>query len=431
MLLNANAIKNLDRASGKRFPRTDRAPLLSSRTVALMATMLSCLLLSACQVVYDESFRLPGTGQEPAYAGVGQSDYESVQYLADSASTMAQQASQAAAEASMATATPEGVDAASRAASAAEAASASAAEAASAARMMKTMATTPPPPPPARNFLGIRFDRNAAKARQERANCPPVDPCTVPSYSELRKAKADAQMTAEIKAQKGDTQIKPDGSSSNPTEVKFVSSPGALGINLIAEANLNAFDGTPHALVLNIFHLEDRTFFDQLASTSEGIRKLLGRDVVDPSIKSIRQLFIQPGTHSTMSIERSENGRYVALVAGFDRMDPSRSVYVSTYGIGHYKKKAGALAKSQDMFSPLPLNLAVHLGADGMTVSQTEELFDNLALSKEIPGPVPATTSSAMTTYDIGRYEQPFQSYDVCAPMPVVTMPMQDYVDCP
>lgn len=402
------------------------------RAISLPCTLLSCLLLSACQVVYDESYRLPGTGQEPAHAGISQMEYDSVQYLADSASVKAYEASQAASEAAAAMSNgEEGSDAAERAAKAAEKAAASAAEAAQAARMVKTQATEPAPVVK-KNFFGIRYDDSAANARHVRADCPTADPCTVPSISELRKAKADAIMAAEIKAQGGDTQIKSDGSSSNPSEVKFVASPGALSINLLAEENLNSFDGTPHALVLNIYHLEDRAFFDQLASNSEGVRKLLGRDATDTSIKAVRQLFIQPGTHSVLNIERSENGRYVAIVAGFDSMDPARSIFVSSYGIGHYKQKKGALAKSQDMFSPLPLNLIVHLGPNSMSVSETEELIDNLAQAKILSKPPqPMTKSNGMVTYETSRYEQPLRFTDQCVPAPVVSSPVPACSTCP
>lgn len=228
------------------------------------------------------------------------------------------------------------------------------------------------------SLFRLRMDNSEAQRQAALADCPPEDPCAVPSYSELRKAKADAVAQAELKAQGGDTQIKPDGSSSNPVEVKFVASPGALGLEIQADKNLNTIEGLPHALVLVIYHLSDRTAFDQLASNTDGVLKLLEGNPFDASVKSVRQMFIQPGMHNVMTMERSEDGRYIAIVAGYNRPDPASSIFITSYGIGHYTKKNGVMRKSTDMFTPLPLNLRVILGSGVMTVVERGEIYRNV-----------------------------------------------------
>ncbi len=338
--------------------------------LTVLTPALSCLLLAGCCLDYDYSVRLPGTREQAGLAPAADPVY--VQSYADAASTSAFQAAEAASLAEAASSP----DASSRAAAAAESAAAAAAAAAEAAQNLA--ASPPPPPPPALNFLGIRFDAADKNKRAARAACPTADPCSVPSFSEIRKAKAEAVANQEIRDKHGDAQIKPDGSSSNPNEVKFVAAPGALALRFTAVGNLNAFDGLPHALVLVIYQLSDRAFFDQLARNSDGIRTLLAMQATDASIKSARQMFIQPGASNYLEMERAEGGRYVALVAGYDRSDPSSSVFVANYPIGRYAKKNGALRKSTEMFYPMPLNLSVNLGPNGMNVSQTGEIYHNL-----------------------------------------------------
>ncbi len=338
-----------------------------------------CLLMAGCCLDYDYSTRLPGTRDQAGKAMPA--DPQLVQSYVDAASGSAYAAAEAASLAGSA-ATPEEAD---RATAAAESAAAAAAAASTAAQNLA--ACPAPPPAPALNFLGIRFDASDKQKRAARAACPTADPCSVPSFSELRKAKAEAVANQEIKDKHGDAQIKPDGGSSNPNEVKFVAAPGALAIRFTAMSNLNAFDGIPHALVLIIYQLSDRTYFDQLAGNPDGIRTLLSMQATDPSVKAARQMFIQPGASNIMSLERAEGGRYVALVAGFDRPDPATAVFVASYPIGRYTKKNGALKKSTEMFYPMPLNLQVNLGPNGMNVSQTGEIFHNLEEAEKVPQP--------------------------------------------
>lgn len=232
------------------------------------------------------------------------------------------------------------------------------------------------------SFFNIRYDTSEEEARAARLACANPDPCLQPTIAEQRKAKADAEAAAALKAQAGDTQIKPDGSSSNPSEIKFVAAPGALSMRIVADKNLNTIDGVPHALFLIVYQLSDRTALDQLTDDADGIRKLLEGAFFDASVKSVRQIYMQPSSESVIATDRSEDGRYVALVAGYNEPNTNSSVYVTSYGVGSYSKKNGALRKSTSMFCPLPLNLEVRLGETGLSVSETGEIHDNVRAAR-------------------------------------------------
>ncbi len=222
------------------------------------------------------------------------------------------------------------------------------------------------------------IDDSAAEAQAIAAACAAPNPCGQPSYAEIRKAKAEAQVAAEAKAAGGDLLKAPDGSSSNPNEVKFVAAPGALAMRIDASQDLNKIDGLPHALVLVIYQLSDRTAFDQLAANPDGIRKLLEGAAFDVSVKSVRQIYIQPGMHSTLALERPEDGKYVAMVAGYNHPTVSSSIFTTSYGLGNYTKKNGLLARSQTIYCPRPLNLIVNLGPSNLSVSASSQaIFDN------------------------------------------------------
>ena len=68
----------------------------------------------------------------------------------------------------------------------------------------------------------------------------------------------------------------------------------AIRLVLVADPQLNAHDGVPHALHLCLYQLKDPNAFNQLSGDEEGLYLLLGCSVFDPSVTSFQGLDIQP-----------------------------------------------------------------------------------------------------------------------------------------
>ncbi|MCC8190155.1 MAG: type VI secretion lipoprotein TssJ, partial [Planctomycetes bacterium] len=193
---------------------------------------------------------------------------------------------------------------------------------------------------------------------------------------ELREARATAMAEADIYFRGGRTYVRPDGSSSRPSEVKFVAAPGALGIDLAASDSLNAVDGIPTGLVLIIYHLSDRVALDRLAAASDGMATLLAGDFFDPSVRAVRRIDVQPGLRNRLALERAEDGRYVAIVAGYNQPREATSLAVFTYPIAEYSEPGEtSWHRSKSMFMPLPLNLSIRLDDNAMYVSEIASVY--------------------------------------------------------
>lgn len=218
--------------------------------------------------------------------------------------------------------------------------------------------------------LGIQYDPEPAERRCAEYTCQAQNPCTVPSYSEMRKAKANAQALAEVQTAGGPVQIQPDGSASDPSAVKFVAAANALTIDVAASSQLNSIDGIPHAVVFCIYQVSDAAAFRQLAGSAEGLRKLLEGESFGDSVKSVKRIFIQPGSRETLRLDRAEDARCVGLVAGYNNLNPEACTGVAAFGVRSYKKSNGAmiLKRSVEMYSPMPLTLAVQLNPENMGV---------------------------------------------------------------
>lgn len=235
-------------------------------------------------------------------------------------------------------------------------------------------------------MFNFRLDDGVAQQREERASrLPPRDPRTQPSFREQREARAAEYAEADMRARGGNIFVKHDGSSSNPNQVKFAAAPGALGLCIDASPGLNAVDNIPNAMVVLVYHLSDRGELDQLSQSEAGMRRLLEGKLFDASAKSVREMTIQPGQTMQLALDRAEDGRYVAIVAGYNRPDARTSLCVIPYGVGEYKKKGEtSFHRAVNMYAPLPMNLRVSLGEKDMQVSETDRIYRNLQSSTRL-----------------------------------------------
>ena len=100
----------------------------------------------------------------------------------------------------------------------------------------------------------------------------------------------------------------------------------AIQIHLIADPKLNFDDGVPHTLVLCLYQLRDPNTFNQLSDDMEGIYKLLECDLFDASVATAKRLIVHPGQDVTVTLDRAEGAKYVALAAGYYALEKDRMI---------------------------------------------------------------------------------------------------------
>lgn len=217
----------------------------------------------------------------------------------------------------------------------------------------------------------VSYDDDAA--RQTRAGRMAEDPRLKPSVREQRVARAMATAQAEMYAS-GDQHVTYgfDGSASQLDKVRYIAQAGALRIDYEAACDLNRVDGEPHALLLVVYHLSHTADFDQLTRTEPGMRRLLEGGMFADSVKGVERHFVQPGVSATLLLNRFDEGRYVAVVAGYAVPKAATSVFVTEYGLGRWAKSAGRRgSRPHYMYRPLPMHLSVALGGAAMVAKNT------------------------------------------------------------
>jgi len=98
----------------------------------------------------------------------------------------------------------------------------------------------------------------------------------------------------------------------------------AIKLRLEADPMLNLDDGKAHTLHLCIYQLKDPNGFNQLAGDESGLYKLLDCKLFDQGVAVSKRLIVNPGEKTTLVLDRAENAKYLAVVAGYYDIEKER-----------------------------------------------------------------------------------------------------------
>ena len=91
----------------------------------------------------------------------------------------------------------------------------------------------------------------------------------------------------------------------------------AIKLQVVADRMLNLDDGKAHTLYVCIYQLKDPNGFNQLSGDPSGLYKLLECSLFDAGVASSKRLVVHPEEDTTLILDRAEDAKYVAVVAGY------------------------------------------------------------------------------------------------------------------
>lgn len=140
-------------------------------------------------------------------------------------------------------------------------------------------------------------------------------------------------------------------------------SENAVVFHLDADPMLNLYEGQPHTLLLCIYQLQDPNAFNQYREDYSGISKLLEGTRFDPSVAASKRIFVQPGEHQGLVLDRAEGARYVGVVAGYYNMQKDQTSRLFKVPLVE-EKKGWIRRKTTIRFDTLEVSLK--LGAESL-----------------------------------------------------------------
>jgi len=154
----------------------------------------------------------------------------------------------------------------------------------------------------------------------------------------------------------------------------------AIYLEFRAPADLNAYNGRPHALAVGIYQLNDPNTFSGLGATREGAVELLGKGKIDDTIVHFTRITVQPGEHKSIVLNRAETAQYVGMISGYFGLSPTNDVALfpipvkaSKRGLVENSLAAIKLIADEAKANPDDLYLNINLGRDStkqMTIAK-------------------------------------------------------------
>jgi len=147
------------------------------------------------------------------------------------------------------------------------------------------------------------------------------------------------------------------GAKEPKPQPEWIFKPKGIEISFQADAMLNEFKGSSHALQMVIYQFDNINKFVELAEYKDGIKKMLKAQNFDPSVQAVKKIFVDPGDAGKLVLDRSEKARWIGILAGYFDMVPGRATCF--FEIPHKIEKQGMIFFKKDVavISDLKINL--------------------------------------------------------------------------
>jgi predicted component of type VI protein secretion system len=126
----------------------------------------------------------------------------------------------------------------------------------------------------------------------------------------------------------------------------------------------------PHTLQVCVYQLRDPNAYNQLANDEDGLYQLLECSLFDMSVVSSKRLTVHPDRDLNISLDRAEDAKYVAVVAGYYLIRKERITRL--FEIPVVQKRRGLMLMNK--YSTLGnLTIELMLGPKQIHSSRSEE----------------------------------------------------------
>lgn len=141
-----------------------------------------------------------------------------------------------------------------------------------------------------------------------------------------------------------------------------------IQISIHAEPDLNWWGDQPHTLLMTVVQMEDLSAIEAYKSSSEAMSQLLLAETAPTGLLNLKRFFIEPDIKRKLQLARVDSSRYVAIVLGYQHLDPARSIRL--YQIGADFERKGWIFR-QYSAKPEPLAIHLQLGAENIIATSS------------------------------------------------------------
>lgn len=143
----------------------------------------------------------------------------------------------------------------------------------------------------------------------------------------------------------------------------------SIEIRYTADKLLNAFDNKPHTLLLAVYQMNNVNTFEKWSKYEDGLKKLLEVQGTDPSFVAAQKFFVEPGESKTLVLNRTENAKWVGIVAGYYNLAPDKVTKVFKIPV---KVETKGLIRRKRVAEIQPLRVYLILGPHSIQEKKTK-----------------------------------------------------------
>ncbi|NVN91501.1 MAG: type VI secretion system lipoprotein TssJ [Desulfuromonadales bacterium] len=137
------------------------------------------------------------------------------------------------------------------------------------------------------------------------------------------------------------------------TATKWSYEKDAIRLHITGDPELNLYQKKAHTLILCTYHLKDLNGFNQLVDEKGGLEKLLECNRFDQSVTHSKRLVVQPNQDLTEPMNRTEDAKYLGIVAGYYSLKKDQSTRLFQIPVSWTN-------------SPKKLYVTLHMGPQGI-----------------------------------------------------------------
>lgn len=158
----------------------------------------------------------------------------------------------------------------------------------------------------------------------------------------------------------------PPSPSEDPAQVTWNLEPGGLRYRLAASPDLNLDDGHPLGLTVCVYQLADLEKFQDMASSAEGVDRLLDCSAEVAGARTARRHFLQPGEERLVTTDRAEKARYLAVAAGYSHRQADMCSAIQPFPVSRGSR--GVIFRTT-VYSAAPLDAIIHCTESAVTIT--------------------------------------------------------------
>ncbi|NHB95742.1 type VI secretion lipoprotein TssJ [Photorhabdus stackebrandtii] len=149
-------------------------------------------------------------------------------------------------------------------------------------------------------------------------------------------------------------------------QAKPVYASNAIRLKMTADAQLNVFNNIPNSCTILIAQAEKREQLDKLLANPVLLRNLFAGTGATEQILQLDNYVMMPGQSVSLHIDRAEQARYIALIAGY--YPAPNNIHIRVLSLPLHLEQHGWWNKSWNA-EFVPMNIELTLGRYAITRS--------------------------------------------------------------